>query len=123
MANMAGLKKRLPAPPGPEDASQNITAPEVAPADPEHLQTQIGPSIPVIQASTSVVAQPATPEPRLRRDMRSARRTNRTLPFSTKVSPEFDERVREIAFRDKLMLCELLERALDAYERERIVAG
>ena len=44
------------------------------------------------------------------------RRTNRTLPFATRVSPEFNNRLRDIAERDDLKLVELLERALDAYE-------
>jgi hypothetical protein len=108
MADLSSLKSRskLGAPPRPEEASQNITAPEVAPAP---------------LAKPSAIA-PAADEPdniKPRRDMRSARRTNRTLPFSTKVSPEFDERIRDIAFRDNLMLCELLEKALAAYEREQ----
>lgn len=106
MADLSGLKSRskLGAPPSPEEASQNITAPEVAPA-------------PLSKPSTTAVDEPDEVKPR--RDMRSARRTNRTLPFSTKVSPEFDRRVREVAFRDSLMLCELLEKALAAYEQER----
>jgi hypothetical protein len=108
MADLSSLKSRskLGAPPGPEEASQNITAPEVAPATPAR------PS-----AAASAADEPNQVKPR--RDMRSARRTNRTLPFSTKVSPEFDDRVRDIAFRDNLMLCELLEKALAAYEREQ----
>jgi len=52
----------------------------------------------------------------MRRDGRALRRTNRTLPFATRVSPEFDNRLRDIAERDGLKLVELLERALDAYE-------
>lgn len=51
-----------------------------------------------------------------RRDARAMRRTNRTLPFATRVSPEFNNRLRDIAERDDLKLVELLERALDAYE-------
>lgn len=108
MADLSSLKSRskLGAPPSPEEASQNITAPEVAPA-------------PLLKPSTTGNAVDGPNQVKPRRDMRSARRTNRTLPFSTKVSPEFDERVREVAFRDNLMLCELLEKALSAYERER----
>lgn len=96
MADLSNIRSRskLGTPPGLDEASQNTTAPEVAPADPAELPTA----------------------PRPRRDMRTARRTNRTLPFATRVSPEFDERVRNIAERDGLMLCELLEHALEAYE-------
>ncbi|GAB3478555.1 hypothetical protein GCM10027398_33730 [Azotobacter salinestris] len=94
MANLSKLKNRLGPPPSQAEASQNLTAPEVAP--------------------------PATPiEPRPRRDGRSARKTHRTIPFATRVSPEFDDRLRDIAERDGLLLVEVLERALDAYEAAR----
>jgi hypothetical protein len=76
------------------DASQNLEAPEHAPAH----------------------AAPASPQ---RMDGRTARRSNRTLQFATRVSPEFDERIRAVAARDGLMLVEVLERALDAYEASR----
>ena len=58
----------------------------------------------------------AAGEGRRFRDGRSARRTGRTVQFATRVSPEFDERLRVIAERDGLLLVEVLERALDAYE-------
>jgi hypothetical protein len=35
------------------------------------------------------------------------------------VSPEFDDRLRSIAERDKKLLVEVLEEALDAYEEAR----
>jgi|TARA_R100000935_G_C2839803_1_gene170306 hypothetical protein len=92
MADLSKLKKsKLGTPPSPDEASQNLTAPEVAPAAPQA-------------------------EPRPRRDGRSARKTHRTLPFATRVSPDFDGRLRDIAERDGLLLVEVLERALDAYE-------
>ncbi len=91
MANLSKLRSKLGAPPSPEEASPNLAAPEVAPAAP-----------PV--------------EERRRRDGRSARKTHRTVPFATRVSPEFDNRLRDIADRDGLLLVEVLERALDAYE-------
>lgn len=49
-------------------------------------------------------------------DGRTLRRSGRTVQFATRVSPGFDERVRRIALRDGLLLVEVLERALDAYE-------
>ena len=52
-------------------------------------------------------------------DGRSLRRTHRTVQFATRVSPEFDTRIRQIAMRDQLLLVEILERALDAYEAVR----
>ena len=97
MADLSKLKSRrsgLGNPPPMDDASQNLQAPEHAPAH----------------------AAPVSPQ---RTDGRSARRSNRTLQFATRVSPAFDERIRAIAARDGLMLVEVLERALDAYESNR----
>jgi hypothetical protein len=93
MADASKLKSRnrLGAPPAPEEASENLRAPEAAP-----------------------VAQ----MPHVRRDARSMRRTHRTVSFATRVTPEFDNRIRNIAERDGLLLVEILERALDAYEQQ-----
>ncbi len=92
MADLSKLKKnKLGSPPPLDEASQNLAAPEVAPAAPPE-------------------------EARPRRDGRSARKTHRTLPFATRVSPDFDSRLRDIAERDGLLLVEVLERALEAYE-------
>lgn len=51
-------------------------------------------------------------------DARSARRTNRTVQFATRVTPEWDRRIRVLAQREGLMLVEILERALDSYEKQ-----
>jgi hypothetical protein len=94
MADVSKLKqarRSLGAPPSMEEASPNLQAPEAAPAVAVHK----------------------------RRDARALRRTNRTLPFATRVSPEFDGRLRDIAERDGLKLVELLERALEAYENRK----
>ena len=102
MADVSKLKqarRSLGAPPSIEEASPNLRAPEVAPLpSPVGIEPAIAPS---------------------RRDARAMRRTNRTLPFATRVSPEFDNRLRDIAERDGLKLVEVLERALDAYEAQR----
>jgi hypothetical protein len=99
MADMSKLKRRgsLGAPPPIEEASPNLQASETAP----------------VPAPTQAVHRT------LARDGRSARRTGRTLQFATRVSPEFDQRLRDIAERDRLLLVEVLERALDAYEAAR----
>ena len=55
----------------------------------------------------------------MRRDGRSARRSGRTLQFATRVSPEFDNKLRVIAERDGKLLVEVLEEALEAYEHSR----
>lgn len=52
-------------------------------------------------------------------DGRTLRKTGRTEQFATRVSPEFHNRLKEIAKRDSLMLVEVLERAVEAYERLR----
>lgn len=96
MADVSKIKKarRLGPPPGVEEASNNLSAPEVAPAGPK-----------------------PTPA-KARIDARSLRRSNRTVQFATRVTPEWDARIREAAQRHGLMLTEVLERALDAFERE-----
>ena len=60
----------------------------------------------------------AAPQPS-RMDGRTMRRSGRTVQFATRVSPEFDERIRQIAMRERLLLVEVLEHALDAYEASR----
>ena len=59
-------------------------------------------------------APPAPPESRV--DRRTLRRTGRTVQFATRVSPEFHDRVRQIARYRGLLLVEVLERALEALE-------
>lgn len=66
---------------------------------------------------TSLAAAPA-PAAAKRRDGRSANKTGRTVPFATRVSEHFDGQLRDIAERDGLKLVEVLEKALEAYERE-----
>ncbi len=109
MADLSKLKRKssLGAPPPVSEASGNLDAPETAP-----------------QAITAPVPLPREPQ-RHRggegiRDGRTARRTGRTLQFATRVSVEFDDRLRAIAQRDGLMLVEVLERALDAYEQHAL---
>lgn len=94
MVDMSKLKRRtLPAPPPLDEASPNLQAPEHAPA--------------------------AHPRGKLRVDGRSLRRSNRTVQFATRVTPEFDDRIRAIAERDGLLLVEVMELALEAYETAR----
>lgn len=82
-----------------EEASANLYAPESA-----------GPSANTAAASSDL--------PR-RMDGRSARRTNRTLQFATRVRPEWDAELRSLAQRDGLLLVEVLERALELYKLSR----
>lgn len=105
MADVSKLKqkpaRRLGPPPAVDEASENLSAPEVAPVAPAPV----------------AVATPQAAAPR-RRDGRSMRRTGRTVTFATRVSQEFDDRIRDIAEEKGLMLVEVLEQALAAYERE-----
>jgi hypothetical protein len=92
MADLSRLKhrKRLGAPPSIERAGENLTAPEHGPAAPTHVTSN-----------------------------RPKRKTGRTEPFATRVSPEFHRRLKIIAAEDNLKLVEVLEKALDAYEANR----
>jgi len=105
MADVSKLKKlkgrrdELGAPPTLDEASTNLTAPEVAP-----------------------VARPAAAKPppqaaAKKIDGRSARKTNRTVQFATRVTPEWDARIRALAQREGVLLVEILEKALDHYEQ------
>lgn len=117
MADLTKIKRRntLGAPPAPEEASQNLIAPETAPVMPAPLpETKtISDVLPV-----SPPEKPRLADDRVRVDARSLRKTGRTLQLATRVSWEFDEKLRRIAQRDGLLLVEVLERALDAYERQ-----
>jgi hypothetical protein len=126
MADLAKLKRRssLGAPPPAEEASPNLQAPETAPVPvpavpgPTPAPLAPPPSAPARfqPEAVPVLSRGQGMHPR---DGRSARRSGRTLQFATRVSPEFDQRLRDIAERDRLLLVEVLERALDAYEAAR----
>ena len=103
VSKLKSLKQRrstLGEPPTLEEASPNLEAPEVAPA-------------PVSDASEK-------PKRKLdgRIDGRSIRRTNRTVQFATHVTPDWDARIRAMAMREGVLLVEILERALDCYEKQ-----
>jgi len=131
MADLTKLRRRnsLGAPPPPAEASANLQAPEIAPPAESAPRTRsawdAAVSQPAARPKATAAADPVRSPPvrsvaegAHRYDARSARRTGRTLQFATRVSPEFDQRLREIAERDRLLLVEVLERALDAYERQ-----
>ena len=97
MADVSKLKRKtLGAPPPMEEASTNLYAPEAIPAI--HIA--------------------ARSDPIQRMDGRSARRTNRTLQFATRVRPEWDAELRALAHRDGLLLVEVLERAMELYKNQ-----
>jgi hypothetical protein len=98
MADASKLKRGLGTPPAPDEARTDLV-PEPASDEPTP-----GPS-----AGTA---------PTQRIDARSLRRSGRTVHFATKVTPTFDNRVRQIAAETGKMLTEILEEALQAWERE-----
>ena len=104
MADFKSIRRQrtLGAPPPLEEASLNLDAPEVAP---------FSPPVPTPRRSegSPTIARRAP-------DGRSLRRSGRTLQFATRVSPEFDAKLRRIAERDALLLVEVMEKALDLYE-------
>jgi hypothetical protein len=106
MANLAKIKRRnkLGTPPSFEEASQNLTAPEIV-----HTPA------PVARSETTLDSSSKDGEERI--DGRSLRKTGRTVQFATRVSPEYDYKFRSIAVRDNLEFCVLLEKCLDAYEQ------
>lgn len=108
MADVSKLRSKRPgglgSPPGPDDVATSLNAPEVAPA----AQTE----------NPKAIASDPVTEPYIRRDGRSARKTNRTLAFATRVTPEFDKEIRDIADREELKLVEVLEKAVEAYKEK-----
>jgi hypothetical protein len=122
MADLSKLKRRstLGEPPPLAEASQNLQAPEIAPVMEPPAEVPRRATVPSQEpASTPEDAIPQPPHQQLRIDGRSLRKTGRTLQLATRVSWEFDEKLRYIAQRDGLKLVEVLERALEAYEEAR----
>ena len=99
MADASRLKRRLGTPPARDEARTDLV-PEPAPAAEPTRRPVVG-TVPV-----------------QRIDGRTLRRSGRTVHFATKVTPDFDNRMRQIAADTGKMLTEILEEALDAWERE-----
>lgn len=109
----------LGAPPSVEEARSDLT-PEQEAADDSARQQDPQYSGPPREAEMRARPHEGTATPRTGRvDGRTLRRSGRTVQFATRVSPEFDERIREIARREGKLLVEVLEQALDAYEASR----
>jgi hypothetical protein len=89
-------------------------------ADASKLKRGLGTPPAPDEARTDLMPEPAAAgESTPRLDARSLRRSGRTVHFATKVTPAFDNRVRQIAAETGKMLTEILEEALAAWERER----
>ncbi|MEQ4664168.1 hypothetical protein ABN067_21610 [Providencia rettgeri] len=108
MVDVSKLKRgrsRLGTPPSSEETAPGLSAPEIAPL-PQESQS-------IANAITTI------DNPYVRRDGRTARKTNRTLAFATRVTIEFDKEIREIAEREGMLLVEVLEEALNAYKEKK----
>ena len=94
-------RSRLPEP--PPDATDNLRAPETAPA------TQL-------QVEERVLAEGAVelPAPRPRLDGRARLRKDRTEALSTKIKPQHRDLLVTLADAYSLTLSETLERAIEA---------
>ena len=84
-------KTRLPAPPTLDQAGNNLDEPETAP-----------------DSSAAVTVEG-----------RSLRKTDRIVPFGTRVTEEFKKRFNQVAARDGLKKVEILEMAHNAYEEKQ----
>lgn len=108
MVDVSKLKRgrsRLGVPPSSEETAPGLSAPEVAPLP---------------QESQLIANEITTSEkPYVRRDGRTARKTNRTLAFATRVTIDFDKEIREIAELEGMLLVEVLEEALNAYKEKK----
>lgn len=51
---------------------------------------------------------------------KARKKTNRTVPFSTRVSQEFDDNFRRFAFENKLKHAELMEIMLKSYKKNSL---
>ncbi len=109
MADMTRvIRRNKPNPMGlpPEEASDNLSQPELAPAAPAPA-----PSVP---APVMVVQAPLDG-----RSLRRRRRNRRTIVFSSRVTPEFHDTMLRIAEEDEILIVEVLEQALEALEEKR----
>jgi hypothetical protein len=119
MADASKLKSKrsghqggLGNPPGPDEVATSLNSPELAPVENPSLAANEQRSVSIHKMQDEVTSH------YVRRDGRSARKTNRTLAFATRVTPEFDCEIRDIAEREGIKLVEVLEKAIAAY-RER----
>lgn len=128
MADASKLKNRtrknLGNPPGPEEVATSLNSPEVAPVaavvpDAAEQTAPVPPASSVPETTTPVTTQVINSAPYTRRDGRSARKTYRIIPFATRVTPEFDNEIRDIAEREGIKLVEVLENALIAYKAQK----
>lgn len=119
MADASKLKRlrrsSLGRPPPVEEARSDL-APVFKPIESSTQKNSARSGSRATGETASSASLQATLSKTTRIDGRSLRRSGRTIQFATRVSPEFDERIRQIARREGMLLVEVLEKALDAYE-------
>jgi hypothetical protein len=120
MADVSRLKKRggLGTPPTLDEAATSLMAPEIAPAKLEQSPTVTTKPVEQSAQSKGSPGNDIKSVAAYYRDGRSARKTNRTLAFATRVSPQFDREIRHIADREGLKLVEVMEQALEALKEK-----
>jgi len=74
---------------------------------------------PPTEASTTLEQPEHAPAAQDKPAKKARKKTGRTEPFGTRVSPEFKEEFERLAFEDKLKNVELLEAMLAAYKAQR----
>lgn len=135
--DFTALKRKGRLPPPPDDASDNLSAPEVAPTvahSPDQLltsaqaataHTEPSPSSEgrevtgAIERTVSRVVRPYVPAPAVEAiDGRSRLRTGRTEPFSTRVRADFRARLIRLADHQGCTMAEALEIAVERMEKE-----
>lgn len=99
ISNLKKIKKTLGQAPSFEEASNNISAPEVAP--PASSMTTYNQKQDYLKAF----------------DGRTMRKTRRVHRLGLAVTAEFDSSLREIAMRKNMLIVEVLEEALELYKQ------
>ncbi len=107
-SKLKGLRRSGLGAPPPQYEARTDLAPEPPRVAPSSTESTVAARQP--RRAEAAASQPS------RMDGRTMRRSGRTVQFATRVNPEFDERIRQIAMREGMLLVEVLERALDAYE-------
>lgn len=136
MAKLKQRSKKFGAPASPEHAAHDLSSPEVAPigfvdstnaptaeATTIEALTAVAPAPAAAKRKTAVKQQPMAPRPQPSAPMVietspisvRLRRSRRIIPLSTRVTPEFDQLLRETAAREGVQFIDVLERALQAY--------
>jgi hypothetical protein len=77
---------------------------------------------PLQEASENIYRSAVLPEENHERkySSRYIKRTGRVVQFATRVTPEFDQQIRQIASQENCYLAEVLEKMMKSYLREKV---